>query len=139
MPREETSEEIRKFLQVIAETGPTLVKGKMVETFQYDNYIFWGCEWWSQFEYKSWRNVSITGSKAVERWMQKEDGKKCFMIRIHVEIEPDDDETKKQHEEWCPKIGPLKKLLIFFPTKCRAMPLLEDRRGYNYSSSEEFT
>ena len=122
IPRERTSEEIRKYIQVLTETGPTLVRGEMVRT----GYKCWGCKWWSQFEYKSWRNVSITGSKAVERWMCKEDGKKSFMIRIHVEIEPGDGETKKQYEEWCPKLGPLQKLLVLFPTKFRAMPLSEE-------------
>ena len=106
IPREETSEAIRKYIQVIAETGPTLVKGKMVKTGQDGNFFFWGCKWWSQFEYKSWRNVSVTGVEEIERWMQ--DGK-CFMIRTHVVIEPDDLETKKQYEEWCPRIGQWKK------------------------------
>ena len=124
IPREGTSEEIRKYLRVIAETGPTLVKGRMINTGQDENVFFWGCEWWNQFEYKSWRNVSITGVEKIEKMMK--DAQKSFMIKLHIDIEPDDSETEKQYGDWCPRIGLLKRFLIICYRKIRETPLLEE-------------
>ena len=54
-----------------------------------------------------------------------QDGK-CFMIRINVDIKPDDMETKKQYEDWCPRIGQWKGLMVLCSSQVRAIPLLEE-------------
>ena len=101
-PEEKTPESVRYLLNVIKRTGPTLVSGKMEKTGSRevgDNKIyFYDCSWWRQFKYTSWRNLSITGEEEVEKLLIQEG--KMFVLRINVQIKPENEETCEKYEAW---------------------------------------
>ena len=89
-------EYVRKLLEDLKETGPTLVRGKMTQQGTGRKYKVSDIE---QFLYKTWKNVSISGVEEMEKLLETD--KNALKIKVEVEIKPEVGDTEAEYLDWC--------------------------------------
>ena len=90
--------QVRKLIQDLEVTGPTMVKAKMKKLGDTKNWNF-SVRDVHQFVYKSWKNDSITGVDKMEKVLEK--GKVPLKIKFELEIKPEDEKTEIEYLDWC--------------------------------------
>ena len=91
-------EQVRRLIQNLEVTGPTMVKAKMKKLGDTKNWNF-SVRDVHQFVYKSWKNDSITGVDEMEKVL--ENGKVPLKIKFELEIKPEDEKTEIEYLDWC--------------------------------------
>ena len=99
---EDDVEQVRRLIQNLEVTGPTMVKAKMKKLGDTKNWNF-SVRDVHQFVYKSWKNDSITGVDEMEKVL--ENGKVPLKIKFELEIKPEDEKTEIEYLDWCWRLG----------------------------------
>ena len=99
----QTTEEMKKNLKKLIETGPTIVKSEMKnngdtnsdEILDHDD---WECVGLFQFEYETWKNEKMIGVEKLEKMLNNN---KTFFLHLSLEIECEKNyETERAERQW---------------------------------------
>ena len=99
----QTTEEMKKNLKKLIETGPTIVKSEMKnngdtnsdEILDHDD---WECVGLFQFEYETWKNEKMIGVEKLEKMLNNN---KTFFLHLKLKIESEKNyETERSETNW---------------------------------------
>ena len=106
--RPKLMKDVEKLLSNIKKTGPSLVRGQMYVTRVEESSAgeggtititttYWDWSWWEQFQYKSWRNSTLSGFEEAEDILRSS---KLFLLILKVDIVPENESTLQHYRTW---------------------------------------